>query len=70
MMTPTGKLVRFGSIGYNDMLMWTALEMSKKAKSGAAAQKQKTFWKSHSKMKGDWEKDHYSPNWLSMRLLW
>jgi len=68
--TPDGKVVRFGRIGYNDVLMWTVLELNKKVKSGMADQKQKTFWKSHSKMKGDWKDNDYSPNWLSMRLLW
>jgi hypothetical protein len=70
MTTPEGKVVRFGRIGYNDVLLWSVLEMHKKAKSGIANQKQQTFWKSHSKIKGNWKSNDYSPNWLSLRLLW
>jgi len=70
MTAPNGKLVKFGRIGYNDHLMWLALEKNKTAKSGTAQKKRDTFWKSHSEMKGKWREDHYSPNWLSMKLLW
>lgn len=68
--TPEGKIRRFGRVGYNDFHIWGHLEKSKAVPSGTAEDKRARFWKSHSKMGGDWKKDNYSPNWLSMRLLW
>jgi hypothetical protein len=37
---------------------------------GYANKKRNTFQKSHSKIKGDWKKNDYSPNNLALRLLW
>jgi hypothetical protein len=68
--TPEGQIRRFGRVGYNDFHIWSHLEEQKEVPSGTAQQKRERFWKSHSKMKGDWKADDYSPNWLSMRLLW
>lgn len=67
---PDGKIVRFGRVGYNDFHIWSHLERNTQVSKGTAKEKQDRFWKSHSKIKGDWKGDKYSPNWLSMRLLW
>lgn len=67
---PDGKIVRFGRVQYNDFLIWSHLETNNQVSKGTAHQKRSRFWKSHSKIKGDWKEDKYSPNWLSMRLLW
>lgn len=67
--TPKGK-IKFGRVGYNDYHIWSHLERNKEVASGTAQQKRERFWKSHSKMGGNWKEDDYSPNWLAMRLLW
>jgi hypothetical protein len=67
---PDGRVVRFGRVGYGDFLLWSALEAGGKAPTGKAAQKRRTFRKSHMAIKGDWKNDRYSPNWLAIRILW
>jgi hypothetical protein len=66
----SGRLVRFGRVGYGDFLLWSAAEKKGKVKSGFAAQKQNVFQKSHSQIKGDWKSDKYSPNSLALAVLW
>ena len=68
--TPDGKVVRFGRTGYGDHLIWTYLESKGEAPKGMAEQKQKIFHASHSKIKGNWRKNKYSPNNLALNLLW
>ena len=70
MVTPQGQKVRFGRSQYNDFLIWTHLERSNEVPSGTAQKYRARFVKSHSAMKGDWKDNDYSPNWLSIRLLW
>lgn len=70
MKTPQGQTVRFGRMKYNDFLIWSHLEELGEAPKGSAKVKQNRFVKSHSAMKGDWKDNDYSPNWLSIRLLW
>jgi hypothetical protein len=65
-----GRLVRFGRVGYGDFIIWSHLEESGKAPKGKASQKRNTFHKSHSKIRGDWEKYPFSPNNLALRILW
>lgn len=65
-----GKLRRFGRVGYNDLILWTVLEMKGKARKGQAEMKRKVFHKSHSAIRGDWKSDKYSPNQLSLKILW
>jgi len=65
-----GKIVRFGRVGYNDFLIWTHLEKNNQVKKGTAKAKQDRFWKSHTKIKGDWKENKYSPNWLALNVLW
>jgi hypothetical protein len=60
----------FGRIGYGDFIIWTFLERRGDVEEGEAERRRERFWKSHSKIKGDWKKDDYSPNNLALRILW
>jgi hypothetical protein len=68
--TDSGKSVRFGRVGYGDFLLWSAAEKKGKVRRGFAAQKRDTFQASHSKIKGKWKADKYSPNSLALAILW
>jgi hypothetical protein len=68
--TPEGKIVRFGRVGYSDFLISTHLEENNQVKKGTASAKQNRFRKSHSKIKGDWKDNQYSPNSLALNILW
>ena len=68
--SPEGRLVRFGRVGYNDFHIWSHLERNNEVAKGTAKEKQARFWKSHTKMGGNWKDNNYSPNWLALRLLW
>jgi hypothetical protein len=65
-----GKLITFGRVGYGDHLIWSHLESVGKAPQGTASMKQNVFQKSHSKIKGDWQKNPFSPNNLALKILW
>lgn len=65
-----GKIIRFGRDGYGDFIIWSALEASGKTKKGMADQKRRVFHKSHTKIKGDWRSDLFSPNNLALKILW
>lgn len=67
---PDGGVTRAGRVGYGDFILWSYMEAHKKAPPGTAAKKRETFHKSHSKIKGDWKEDKYSPNNIALRLLW
>jgi hypothetical protein len=67
---PDGKIVRFGRVGYNDFLIWYHLEANNQVPNGTAKAKQDRYWKSHTKLKGNWKQNEYSPNWLSLNILW
>jgi len=68
--TPEGKVRRFGRVGYNDFALWSHLERNKEVVSGTAAAKRDRFWKSHTKIRGNWKSDDYSPNMLALKVLW
>jgi hypothetical protein len=65
-----GKMVLFGRVGYGDHLIWSHLEETNRAPQGTASMKQNVFQKSHSKIKGDWKADPFSPNNLALKVLW
>lgn len=67
---PDGGVTRAGRVGYGDFILWSYLEAHKKAAPGTAAKKRETFHKSHSKIKGDWKDDKFSPNNIALKLLW
>jgi hypothetical protein len=68
--TPEGNIRRFGAVGYGDHLIWSWLENEGKVPKGTAKQKRNVFNKSHTKIKGDWKDDKYSPNQLALSILW
>lgn len=65
-----GRVVRFGAKGYGDHIIWTVKEKRKQVPKGTANQKRDRFQKSHSKIKGDWKSDKFSPNRLALSVLW
>jgi hypothetical protein len=65
-----GRMIKFGKVGYGDHLIWSHLERAGSAPKGTADAKRNTFQKSHSKIKGDWKKDAFSPNSLALNVLW
>jgi len=68
--TPAGQIVRFGRVGYGDFLIWSLFEKRGEVESGTAFNKRRTFHASHSKIKGNWKSNDFSPNNLALRLLW
>ena len=60
-----GKESLFGRAGYGDFIIWSKVKGAE-----FANKKRDTFIKSHSKIKGDWRADNYSPNNLALRILW
>jgi len=54
----TNKFIHFGSLSYEDLTKHNDL------------QRQKAYIIRASNIKGDWRTDKYSPNNLSMHLLW
>lgn len=68
--TPEGQVRYAGRVGYGDYHIYTFLESKGDVPVGTASKKQSTFQKSHSKIKGDWKADKYSPNNLALSLLW
>ena len=67
---PDGRTSKAGKAGYGDFHIWSMLERKGDVPSGTAASKQSVFQKSHSKMRGKWKDDKYSPNSLALALLW
>lgn len=65
-----GQMRKFGAVGYGDHLIWTHLEETKRVPLGTADGHRDRFQKSHSKIKGDWKKDPFSPNSLALKVLW
>ena len=56
--TPDGKIVHFGQMGYEDFT---------KHKNKT---RRKNYLTRSRRIKGDWKKNRYSPNNLSIHLLW
>jgi len=59
-----GKPHHFGRVGYGDYLIYSNMDKA------LAEKKRNTFQKSHSKMKGDWRNDKFSPNMLALKINW
>lgn len=59
-----GKKHYFGAKSYGDFIIWSAVDKEK------AEQKKKVFHASHSKIKGNWASNKYSPNSLALAILW
>jgi hypothetical protein len=59
-----GRVRRFGRAGYGDFILWGVQDAAK------AQTKRRVFHASHSKIKGDWKNDKFSPNMLALKILW
>lgn len=59
-----GKPRHFGRVGYGDYIIYSATDKA------LADKKRNTFHKSHSKIKGDWKNDKFSPNMLALKINW
>lgn len=68
-MSPEG-LKHFGRIGYNDYIIYNFLEMNNLVKKGYSKIKQNVFIKSHSTITKKYNLNRYSPNELSINILW
>lgn len=68
--TPDGRTSRFGKKGYGDFILWSHAERSGDVPRGTAEMKRNVYQKSHSKIKGNWKKDKFSPNMLSLKINW
>jgi hypothetical protein len=67
---PSGKIVKFGRVGYGDYLIYSHLEKLGYVPEGYSDKKRDTFRKSHSAIKGNWRTNPYSPNNLALHILW
>ena len=67
---PDGKIIRFGAVEYGDYILWSHAETTGEVPEGFAEKKRDTFHKSHTKIRGEWAKDKYSPNSLALSVLW
>jgi hypothetical protein len=67
---PSGKIVRFGRVGYGDFLIYSYLEKAGHIQSGYSQMKRQGFHKSHSAIGGKWKSNKYSPNNLALHILW
>ena len=59
-----GKQHKFGRVGYNDFIILS------KSSADNADKSRLRFHASHSKLKGNWRADPFSPNNLALRILW
>ena len=65
-----GKVKKFGRVGYGDFIIYSFLESKNKVPTGTADKKRNIFRISHSKIKGNWKSNPFSPNNLAIRILW
>ena len=67
--SPEG-LKRFGRVGYGDYIIWSAKEAKGLVSKGYANMKRNVFRKSHGAMSKKHKLGKFSPNELSINLLW
>jgi hypothetical protein len=65
-----GRVVSFGKVGYGDHIIYSHLERGQSVPKGTADAKQRTFHRSHSKMRGNWRGNPFSANNLALKILW
>ena len=68
--TPENKRVNFGRKDYGDYIIYRRLEQLGQVPKGTAESKRRTYQASHSKIKGKWRSNPYSPNMLSLCINW
>jgi hypothetical protein len=64
------KFQYFGKPEYGDYLIWKHSEKNNLVPKGYADKKRDIYHKSHSKIKGDWVNNKFSPNMLSLKINW
>jgi hypothetical protein len=66
--------VNFGRHPYGDFIIYTILskqpDAPEKYTKEYAIKKRDAYQKSHSQIKGEWRKNKYSPNMLSLKINW
>jgi hypothetical protein len=65
-----GKYRYFGKAGYKDYIIYRKLEDMGKVEMGMAEKMRQRYHASHTKIKGKWRDDPYSPNMLSLKINW
>jgi hypothetical protein len=65
-----GRKRHFGAVLYNDYILWSKQEALGKVKKGYADEKRNAYIARARKIKGDWKKDKFSPNSLSLGITW
>ena len=68
--SPSGKVIRFGKAQYNDYILWTWLEINKEVPEGTAHDKRRLYHARARHIKGEWEDNPYSPNNLAIHIIW
>jgi len=61
---------KFGRVGYKDFFIYKHLEKNKEVEKGTAKMMRKRFHKSHEAMTKKYDLGVYSPNELSLKILW
>ena len=64
------KFVHWGNPDYGDFLIWKHLSKNGLVDANYPYMKQNTYWKSHSKIGGNWHNNKYSANRLSLYGNW
>ena len=70
MITPSGKVVRFGAVGYKDYIIWTWLETGGEVPEGTANIRRESYHARAENIKGDWKHDPFSKNNLAIHIIW
>lgn len=65
-----GRKRYFGRTGYNDFIIYKYLESINEVEKGYSDKMRDRYIKSHSKIKGNWKDDDFSPNMLSLLINW
>jgi hypothetical protein len=65
-----GKKRYFGRVNYNDYIIYKYLESINEVDKGYSDKMRDRYIKSHSKIKGNWKDDDFSPNMLSLLINW
>ena len=70
LMAPDGTIRKFGASGSMDFLLYKKAEEEGLVPDGTAEERRRLYHVRASKIKGDWRSDPFSPNALSLTLLW
>lgn len=68
--TPEGKTVKFGQASAADFHIWKLAEQNNEVPAGYARERQRLYLARATNIKGKWRENKYSPNNLSIHLLW